>query len=246
MNEQFEDRFGLTTLEPGQVTQNGTLFTFEMLIAYLSNPSFTRIQKLQQIERVKENFAMCVRQPGLLQRTPVSNEYDSMDNLTPVLAFSALFDNGKFARQMLEHGENTSYMKFYFGGQPKYFWNNQNPGQFCFHSWYHRSPGFISFLKLCAGKTPSLWDILCIIIMQFVMGVISYKSTDSWKLPYTAWFLLVRKGTLWRALYKVWVAFLKIGYKRGMKDVYAIYYQNPNHPIHKLTSEAFQYKRELI
>ena len=105
----YRDKYGLNSLShtngEGHVTQNGTLFTMQYIICLKKHASSNIVH--QEIERLKGVYKSCEAQPGLSKRHPDSDEYDSMDNQSAILTFSALYDDGRYAKDMVEYGENV-------------------------------------------------------------------------------------------------------------------------------------------
>jgi hypothetical protein len=128
---------------------------------------------------------------------------------------------------------------------PKYFWNNTRPGEFALWGWYGRSPGFLGLLDMTAGKWSTVFRWASILIGQFVGCFAPVGNTDARKLPYVSWYYLVR-GTpwhsrwFWKLMYRIWVKILLLDYSGGMLDVYAIYYGDPEHPIHRYAERYFE------
>lgn len=256
--KKYQDEFGLTSLTVndgrGEITQNGALFTMEYLLcllAYQDHPVLEP-QVEAEIERVREVFAGLEVLPGLTQRFPGSTEFDSMDNGAALHAFSKLFGEGEMALRKLEHGETTraefisekqnfrDSMRFYplawvLSGfkAPRFFWNSEEPKKFCFEGWHGRSPGHMAMLRYCAGSRVGLFGNFTIWVSQFLGCFADTGNTDARKLPYIDWQVLKSRGWFWKLSYKLWCWVLMRQYKRGMQDVYAIYYQDANHPISK-------------
>lgn len=249
---EYRDKYGFNQTKSdgswGVTSQNGALFTLEYLIAFSSSLGGHYGTVESEIARIRELFLNIEVLPGITLREPGSTEFDSMDNAVAHLTFSALYDNGAFAKRMLAHGKTVKAVdsdlsqdgvrneKFYpivnllnlFRG-PRYYWNNQSPQLFCFTGWFGRSPGFMAYLKLCAGK-PLYIGWLWILIGQFIGSFSDTSDTDATKLPYILWQLLKDKNYFWRMAYKLWCWKLMRKYPNGMQDVYARYY-DPNHPI---------------
>lgn len=128
--------------------------------------------------------------------------------------------------------------------RPKLFWNNTNPGQFTTGQWFGRSPGHLGVYDLAAQKFTSPFRWLAILVGQFLGCFADVGNTDARKLPYVGWYFLT-KGTgwwerwFWKLAYRVWVFVLLRQYPNGMRDVYARYYGDPNHPIRKYSKRYF-------
>jgi hypothetical protein len=243
----YRDSFGLNQVLPNSTTQNGTLFTVEYLICLLDNEA---PELKTEINRIQKVFLTCEPTFGLSVRYPGSTEYDSMDNSAALLVFSSMFGERTFATRMYFGGVNPACTgidltqdpernkKFYWLaylmslGRPKFYWNNQHHDKFCFFGWYGRSPGFMGLLDICAGRDTSYFKLLCLFIGQFLCLFESKDSTSDRKLSYIVWCMLSkRRNRVWLLGYKLWLYVLNKQYPRGMKDVYAKYYQNDSHPI---------------
>lgn len=123
---------------------------------------------------------------------------------------------------------------------PKNYWNCQRPQRFCLTGWYGRSPGFMGLLDLAAVGHTTLFRLACLLIGQFVGAWRPAYDTDARKLPYVAWYFLARRGWFWRTAYSFWCQVLMKRYPRGMMDVYARYYGDKDHPIHRWSKPHFE------
>lgn len=246
----FKDKFGMTSLEPGQTSQNGALFTMEYLICLINSPLASDEYKQQEINRIKLVFNQLECAPGLSVRFPGSNEFDSMDNTIALYVFSGLFDNGEFAKRAYDHGINIRAVGVDSGQgaelneryyplarllhgwkQPNNFWNNNDPELFCLQGWHGRSPGHMALLKLAAGKPISLFDKFSLLVGQFIGVSQSGGHMDSFKLPYVLWQILIPRGWFWKKAYQLWGKMLLAKFPGGMQEVYSKYYLRPDHPI---------------
>lgn len=251
----YRDQYGLNQLSTkngvGETTQNGTLFTTQYLICLLENNDN---HSQEEIKRVKEVFDTCEPYPGLSSRSPDSREVDSMDNQSALLTFSALYGNGEYATRMYEYGQNTRIngmdmvsapeltLKTYplawlINGfkLPKNVWNVEAPGKFNIRAWWGRSPSLLGLSRMTAGKwcNPLLW--LSVLVGQFTGAFVDKNNSDARTLPFVVWQYLKTRSVFWRLAYKVWYFILKRYYPDGMRDVYAQYYRDQNHPIIKYT-----------
>lgn len=240
----YRDLDGLNQLS-GVRTQNGTLFTTEYILCIKDHPDVSDQEFDNEVTRVSEVFTKCEPKPGLSVRAPGSKEFDSMDNTSAILTFSALFDGGAYGRRMLKHmrktecsGPDVHYdidrskawftkAKILSFGKPKY-WNNQYPEEFCFAGWWGRSPGFMGLLKMVAGEWVGPFGQLSVLVGQFLGCFQEKTNTDARKLPYVVWQYLKQRNFIWKTFYKLWCWKLMRDYPRGMKDVYKIYYPEGN------------------
>jgi len=234
----------------GQPTQNGALFSLEYLLCLLGDPNTPESIKQAEVMRLKQVYFMLEKFPGISSRVPGGTEFDSMDNTGAIATFSGLYDDGNFSKRSYAHGQNVKCdgisedqdpagnHKWYslanlinlFRG-PKNFWNCNEPTKFCLAGWHGRSPGHVAFLKMTAGKWVGPFGQLAILVGQFVGCFKDTGDTDARKLPYCNWQFLKQRNFLWNLFYKLWCHILMRQYKNGMRDVYSIYYGDPNHPI---------------
>jgi len=255
--KKYKDKNGLICLDTdgvkGYTTQNGVLFTMQYLFCLLASDEDFKI-KLKEIDRIGKVFNKLEIKPGLTIRSSGSPEFDSMDNTCAWLTFSALFDEGKFADRMYEHGQNIratgidetqdadKNIKYYpyakwFNiltfGKVKNFWNSQNPDKFCFQGWFGRSPAMLGLLRMTSGKhcNPFLW--LSVLVGQFAGAWNDPNDCDARTLSYINWQYLKTRSLFWRLAYKLWCKILLKYYPNGMKDIYNKYYGDKNHPIIK-------------
>lgn len=247
MVEEFKkyiDKYGLTQGNVGgdgvvHTSQNGTLFTMQYVICLAENNAegFE-----DEIKRIKKVYSDCEPEYGLSCRHPDSREIDSMDNTVALLAFSAVYDGGKFAKRVYDRGqmrvrgldlhdqpEKTQKMYKWarllnFGCDPKGVWNVANPDQFNIRAWWGRSPAMLGLIRMTSGKfcNPFLW--LSVLVGQFV-GVFKHpEDSDSRTLPYVVWHYLKTRGCFWRLAYKLWYYLAFTRYKYSLKQVYTNYF----------------------
>lgn len=252
--KKYRDQYGLNGLYTdgvnGYSTQNGALFTLEYLLCLLGDPNTPDSVKQAEIQRLKQVYLMLEKFPGISSRLPGGTEFDSMDNTGAIAAFSGMFDDGCFSKRSYIHGRDVvcdgtdpdqnpeDNKKYYwianllnlFRG-PRFFWNCNNPTKFCFNGWHGRSPGHLAFLKMTAGKWVGPFGQFAILVGQFIGCFQDVGNTDARKLPYCNWQFLKKRNFIWKAFYKLWCWRLMKQYPNGMRDVYSIYYGDPNHPI---------------
>lgn len=113
-SEEFTDSIGLTTLQPGEQSQNGVLYSVENLVNALGNPEFAD-EGAKQIFRLYMIFKQVTAYPGIQRRALNSIEYDSMDNYCARLAFQMIINEfpnmnvtETFAQGMIENDKNFS------------------------------------------------------------------------------------------------------------------------------------------
>ena len=257
----YIDEFGLSCIDTkdgkGVTSQNGALFTAEYLIALLQGGkyagSFTEVPRLRNVM----NSLHC---NGFSYRVPGGKEFDSMDNDIGLMCLGYMLCDNTYAKKHRLAGLNVvcngvassddlRYLKLakvistlqrisWF--KPKNYWNNQDPSKFCLFGWYGRSPGHMGLIDICATGSTTLFRGASLWVAQ-MLAIFSVKgNTDPWKLSYVSWYHLHDRGAMWRLGYKLWRRQLLKMYPRGMKDVYALYYRNENHPIVKWSKEAYE------
>lgn len=262
----YRDKYGLQQImsQDGQgiTTQNGTLFTVQYVICLYNALKENGLHEdasdlIDEINRVKEVFRSCEVSPGLSIRYPNDKEFDSMDNNSALLVFSAMFDDGRYAKDMRNLGLNVKCVgydttqdsennkkyyplaKLFSFGSPKNYWNNNTSELFCFFGWYGRSPGFMGLIDLCATGKTTAFRHTALLVGQFLGSGDDPQNTDARTMTYLVWQFLKDKSIVHKFLYKVWCNKLLKYYPNGMKDVYEIYYNrfgnNPNHPLVKHT-----------
>lgn len=260
----YRDQFGLNQLttngQLGNTTQNGALFTVEYLICLLEDSSLPDEVKMLEIERIKEVLQALEIDPGLSLRSPWSRECDSMDNSCALLSFFALFphltrDLG-FPQRMRNHGLDVHCRRldasddgaldmypiaWILNGfkRPKNYWNNRFAEEFCVMGWFGRSPGFMGLLDLAATGKTTWFRGLSLFVGQFLGCFKNKGDADARKLPYVAWYFLKNLGLTWKFGYWLWTRILMRQYPNGMRDVYAMYYQDQNHPIRRYSKRYF-------
>lgn len=255
--KHYRDKYGFNSLSEtngeGHVTQNGTLFTMQYLICLSQNESSNIVH--EEIERLRQVYKSIEAQPGLSRRHPDSDEYDSMDNQSAILAFSALYDNGRYAKDMVRYGQDTRCQeldlaekpeetkKWYkwakvinLGRAPNNCWNVKHPGKFNIRAWWGRSPSLLGLSRMCAGQfcNPLLW--LGVLIGQFIGSFKPLSDADARTLPFITWQYLKTRGAFWNLAYTLWLKILKSKYKDGMQGVYNQYYADKTHPIIRYSS----------
>jgi hypothetical protein len=260
--KKYRDEFGLTGLNTdgtkGFSTQNGALFTLEYLLCLLNDPTTSKRDKENELHRLKQVYLMLEKFPGVSARKPGDSEFDSMDNAGAMLTFSALFDDSNYAERSYDHGNDVmcdgidetqdvgNNKKWYWLADalnlwrgPKWFWNCSNPNKFCFNGWHGRSPGFKAYLKMTSNRFVGPWGQFCILVGQFLGCFKKTTDTDARKLPYCNWQYLKKRNFIWNLFYKLWCKILMWQYPNGMRDVYSIYFKDPNHPL-RIYSKPFE------
>jgi hypothetical protein len=283
----YKDQYGMYQLQRdgavGIPTQNGQLFTMEQLIVILEDPTLSDWRRSAELDRLRKVYDSLEPLPGLSRRTPDSLEGNSMDNNGAHLVFSGVFDEGKFAKRMVDQGEkvvcdgidlyqdpetNIKYFRLAqlitvfqvwdrptmwwswakSGFKPKFFWNNTRPTEFSIWGWYGRSFGFLGEMDRAAGRHTSMVRWFGILIGQFLGHYADLGNMDARKLPYVGWYYLVKASPwyerwFWKLMYRWWVAILLQDFPDGMRDVYARYYGDVNHPIRKYSPRYFGEKQ---
>jgi hypothetical protein len=252
----FQDVQGLVQIEPGQVSQNGSLITVESLLTILADSTSSQEEKDAEIAKVGTVLRSLETQPGLTIRNQGSTEYESMDNTIAILTYSGLFDQGRYgARMELRGGFRTTAPdqsqdadnnnKFWTYANilslwqgPKYVWNNQHPDLFCNQGWFGRSPAMLGIIKMVQGKqvNPFLW--ISVMVGQFLGWNADPSNTDARKLPYVLWQYLRTRSFIWEMAYQVWVWLMMKKCTNGMKTVYAFWYRDPAHPMNIYPKES--------
>lgn len=125
--------------------------------------------------------------------------------------------------------------------RPINFWNNASVDKFVHRGWFGRSPGWLGMQDLVAQGYTHPFRYLLLIVGQFYPCFKPTTDLDGRKLPYVVWYFLINNTRFWdrwfwRLLYRLWHVILIKQYPNGMKDVYAGYYGDPNHPIRKYTT----------
>jgi hypothetical protein len=252
--KKYRDQHGHTCLytdgTSGQTTQNGALFTLEYLICLLGDPNTPDSVKEAELIRLRQVYSALEKFPGISSRVPGDTEFDSMDNVGAIATFSGLFDHGCFSERSYTHGrdvvcdgidmeqDSSDSKKYYWVANlfnlfrgPKFFWNCNYPTKFCFNGWHGRSPGHIAFLKMTAGRWVGPLGQLSVLVGQFLGTFEDVSNTDARKLPYCNWQFLKHRNFIWKIFYKLWCKKLMKQYPNGMRDVYATYYRDPDHPL---------------
>lgn len=232
------------------------------LLSYVHNEDGTVNPEIfkeaqDEILRLRDVYASLENKPGLSVRSPGSGEFDSMDNDGSILMFSMLFGNREYARRHRDQGLNvqcdgideqqdpTRNQKYYLLAKiistlqlagfmkAKNYWNNQNPNKFSLFGWYGRSPGHMGWTDICATGHTTWFRAAGVWVGQLLSIFAKPGNTDAWKLPYICWYYLKERGWIWRLGYSIWKRKFLQMYPGGMKEVYSIYYGDPNHPIRK-------------
>lgn len=254
----YRDVHGLSTVEPGRVSENGVLFSVEYLMCLSNNIKSLDdyVEYHMEARRLVSVFAECDFLPGIMRRSPGSLfNYDSMDNHVARLSFDLMNNDGRFARAMRQHGlevrcdgpDTTQYerdnKKFYtlarvlrLGRKPNNFWNNMHPNLFCFFSWFGRSPGFMGLLDLAATGATSPFRASLLWLGTVMQPLFSKpEDMDVWKLGSVVWWAMRGRGKLWRLGEWIWRKLMQKKLPGGMKEAYRKYYRNDEHPIVRYT-----------
>lgn len=250
----YKDQYGLTTLTPGNSTQNGVLFSMEQLILGLANNDSAADSRSAGLVSIFQSLEQ--KAPGLQQRTPDSFEYDSQDNYSARLAFSLINKDDQFGQRMYDYSESsksefigydstsnesasrlaankTEYplARILGLGKIKYCYNQSHPREFCGLGWFQWALGLMALMDYSRRGWTTPLRFIGLTISQ-MMGMFSSTSNlDARKLAYVVWYPLSKRNLYWKILYKIWCWKLMKDYPEGMKTVYEQYFQDPNNPI---------------
>jgi hypothetical protein len=250
----FRDKHGLNQINTaegkGVTSQNGTLFTMQYLLCLLASDEASEAEKISEVNRVSALFKSLEVGKGLTVRYPRDREFESMDNSSAILTFSAVFDNGRFAKDMRERGRtqkcegyddiagNVAMNKKFYPlalilglGRPRNYFNNNRPSYFCFFGWFGRSPGFMGLIDIASKGSTTWFRHIALLVGQFLGSSDPASNTDARTMSYIIWQFLKDKSFIHKMLYKVWTKKLYKVYPDGMSEVYNIYYKNRSHPL---------------
>ena len=260
----YQDQWGMTSIVPGEATDNGALFTAETIICILNcgvpNSPFwdTYSKYLAAIDQ-------CIIGYGILQRQPNDPTYNSMDNYTARLALNIILNQhctgiDKFGSDMrlydgiVVDGVDTDYpdagqvgmskktyllAKVLGLGKILHCYNTNNPKKFCFYSWFGRSPAILAMMDIAATGNTTWFREMCLFISQMMGAYQPVDNLDARKLAYVAWQALKSRGPIWRWGYRKWCARLMQDYEFGMETIYLKYFKSEQHPL-------VQYSKEYI
>jgi hypothetical protein len=205
---------------------------------------------------MQQTFNKCYNGDSIANQTrsPTSFSYDSMDNYTARLAFTYLINKripnyDYFAHEMKLYGINRNptavdvhdpnaaktflLAKVVGLGKVRYSFNSAYPGQYCFTSWWGRSPALLGLMVIVADNRTSWFRNVSLAVGQFLGAFTSTDNLDGRTLSYVAWQVLKDRNRVWKFLYKLWTKRLMKQYPNGMQTIYSRYYSDKNHPIIK-------------
>lgn len=227
---------------PGVVSGNALLFSAEKLFVLEQNGELTYQDKLDFINAVKEE---CEVRPGLYRRSrDFNSDQEGPDDYVGLTAASALIGSD-IASSVLEYGKSHS-----FPGLPSwvdyYYCNVPNPTtNERFEAYLGRQPQLIAHFQYCNKERPALWRRLWWAVTVATTGMFSkgLPSAPGNQDAYILSWLLIKGFTL--SGQKSWLCSLasklfahKLKKQWGsMKNVFACYFQNPDHPIAKWIKE---------
>lgn len=254
--ENYKDKYGFYQLEPKQTSDNGVLFSTEALICMLADDSIDDVIKTGLLVGIQQTFNKCYNGDSIANQTryPGDTAYDSMDNYTARLTFTYLLNKripnyDHFAHAMkvwcfdkapsvVDTNDPNSAKTFLLAkivgfGKVRYAFNAMHPGQYCFTSWWGRSPALLGLMDIVADNRTSWFRNVSLAVGQFLGSFTPTNNLDGRTLSYVSWQVLKDRNRVWKFLYKLWVKKLMKQYPNGMQTVYAQYFSDKNHPIIK-------------
>jgi hypothetical protein len=219
---------GLNANPPDHSTDNGLLFTATMLVLLGQGGRDTLAEQFMDLT------IRCEVRPGLPARYPADTGLNRQDDLYGICAASALFSGahrGALAQRVLAWGE-----------QHNYCWNVPNPTEWTLDGWVGRFPGAIAFMRACAGRALTLTEQLSICVA--LLGVFKEKreETSGKCLMYLWSRALWGKHLLVDAVIILWRWRMKRLFPGGLRELYSIYFQDPNHPFRLHAPTEFSLK----
>jgi len=230
---------------PIDSSNNGILYTSEMIIALLDN----NVLNIDEINTLNVVYKSCEVIPGLMEHNPdKSGGQDSPDDYWGCGVASA-FLNNNLAANILSYGNNKSkshsqlsgsfwsklgyhILRFYYWNGIPQVYNNEDPGKFTWSAWLGRFPHLTAHLKWAADLSPNLVERLWWAASLIISSLASSSNAGAWALCWLQVRLWELKGNgplEWLAV-KIWRwRFSKVFGNPG--NMLGQYFQNPNHPL---------------
>lgn len=223
---------------PGVVSGNAILFTAEKLFILEQNNVLIFEDKLRYINNIKSE---CEIVPGLYRRSKdFSNDQEGPDDYVGLAAASALIGSS-IARDILSYGQ-THYFQWGPFKFP-YYYNNTSSRQP--EAWLGRQPALLAHFYYCAGKKPSVFKKLAWAVSVGLTGLFDKdpKGSGAQDKYILSWLLIEGykrsqyNSVMCNTAIKLYKHTLKKKWRNGLKEVFAVYFQNPDHPISRYFNE---------
>ena len=227
---QYTDSDGLLTpsYHPGiNSTGNGILYTAFYYMTLCQWSVINATDKQSFVTTIQACRANQIN--GLYNRSPeaLNNQEGPDDYYGLASGAGQSYANVQMASDILTYGQSTSYLGIFH-----YIYNNVNPGQFTLQSWMGRQFQLVAHFLFCNGKTPALWRRIwwCLSILFS-----STKNPNGANDIILTWCQAAamndKRFFICHWFRNQWKKRLLKNYPQGMAQVFAIYFNNPNHPL---------------
>jgi len=247
----YTDQYGLVTPN-GQPSGNGLLYSAEYL-ALLDELDNMGPDDVLHFHKVYYN---CEKEKGLYNRHPNHTDQQGPDDYVGIATTAALI-RPEMARDLLAYGRNNlaplkgfiveqnklspslkKILVFLFGNvRVKYNYNNVNPGTTNRSSWLGRQPQLITTFQMAAKERVALPRLLYWCLVISTSGLFDPKSQDAWSLSYLSLKVGGDHNFLTRLTRSIWRKRFKKHWPGGLNNLFATYFNNPEHPLAKYWPE---------
>lgn len=225
----YTDPNGLLVSEPNpgiNTSGNGLLYTgyYYMTLKLYGILTDADSQKFEQTVQACRKDGI----NGLYNRTPTKTDQEGPDDYYGIVsAASANYLNAPMSTDVYRYGNDTRV------DLVNWVLNNESPGQFSLSAWLGRMPQFVAHCEMAAGKRPAIWRRA---VWLSSVQLSDASNPDGNQSIVLTWLRAATIAPRMRAMKLVAKDFRKRvmkNYPRGMKDVFAIYFNNPDHPLAK-------------
>jgi hypothetical protein len=223
----YTDRLGFISGEanPQGSSGNALLFTAYAMLVLRQQGCLAQFDRDLFLIQVAE---ACEIIPGLYKRPPpYSQDQESQDDYIG-LAAASYFLNTSHARDALEYGREHYYKKWCFYCKYQYDKAHVEESQ-VFNAWLGRFVTAMIHMQWAAGEYPALWRRLWWAYSVAFSG--SKNEQDPWLLNWLMIHTMDGRSRIGLVGASIWQWRLKRAFPGGIKQVFARYFNDPNHPL---------------
>lgn len=216
--ERYTNERGLVSRAPGASTGNDLLYSCLAEIVKAKNWAPLETGKL--LGAIRKHAEIL---PGLYKRPGWEQDQTALDDYIGLIAWSSEHCP-VIAEEVWAYGKRAEF-------PIQYYYPTTGQKHFDIHAWLGRSPSFVAHVDWGAGETPSWFHRLAWAVAVAFSG--SMHSQDEWVLSWCLIQVAGNKSWLERLATRIYYRRLYKNFPRGLKDVFAIYFKDPEHPLSK-------------
>lgn len=232
----YTDSDGLLTSQPNPTpasSGNGLLYTSYEYITYLQWGVLTDDDKAKFVQTVQGCRSNGIN--GLYNRAPekIGDQEGPDDYYGLASAGSVNALNVQIGPDIYNYGQTTYYGLF------SYMYNNVTPGKFTFQAWFGRQSELVAHIQMAAGKTPEYWRQLYWCASIAVASVSNPSDANHVVLDWAQCNNILPGLDMLKSSALAWKQRMLKNYPNGMQQVFALYFNDANHPLAKWAKTDF-------